>query len=175
MNKRRERFIAEYLIDYDPVRAAIAAGYSKKSAYNNSQKMLKITEIALEINVRSREILAKCEMSASEVCLRLTRIARVNLGHYCKWGPNGVEVIPSDQLTEEQRECVSEVVEDVTVNGSKVKFKLFDKKAALDSLAKRHGLFQEKEPQPTAIQVNIIDHYGPPEGEVKNAVPDKTG
>ena len=50
----------------------------------------------------------------------------------------------SAQLTDDQARCVAEVAETVTQHGGSKKFKLHDKKGALDSLARCMGLFVER-------------------------------
>ena len=46
---KRERFCNEYIIDYDATKAAIRAGYSEKSAYNQGSRLLKNDEVAARV------------------------------------------------------------------------------------------------------------------------------
>lgn len=45
MTEKQQRFCDEYLIDCNATRAAIAAGYSKQTAYSQGQRLLKNVEI----------------------------------------------------------------------------------------------------------------------------------
>lgn len=45
MTGKQQRFCDEYLIDCNATRAAIAAGYSKQTAYSQGQRLLKNVEI----------------------------------------------------------------------------------------------------------------------------------
>jgi phage terminase small subunit len=40
--ERRERFVAEYLIDRNATQAAIRAGYSEKTAYSQGCRLLNV-------------------------------------------------------------------------------------------------------------------------------------
>lgn len=46
---KKERFCEEYIIDYDATKAAIRAGYSEKSAYNQGSRLLKNDEVAARV------------------------------------------------------------------------------------------------------------------------------
>lgn len=46
---KKERFCEEYIIDYNATNAAIRAGYSEKSAYNQGSRLLKNDEVAARV------------------------------------------------------------------------------------------------------------------------------
>ena len=48
MTEKQERFIDEYIIDFNATRAAIAAGYSSKRANSQGVHLLSIPEIQAE-------------------------------------------------------------------------------------------------------------------------------
>ncbi len=49
LNKRQLAFCAEYIVDLNATQAALRAGYSKKTAYSQGQRLLKHAEVAQEI------------------------------------------------------------------------------------------------------------------------------
>lgn len=65
MTGKQQRFCDEYLIDCNATRAAIAAGYSKQTAYSQGQRLLKNVEtknyIAQKQEERSRQSLLTFE------------------------------------------------------------------------------------------------------------------
>lgn len=65
MTGKQQRFCDEYLIDCNATRAAIAAGYSKQTAYSQGQRLLKNVEIknyiAHQQEERSRQSLLTFE------------------------------------------------------------------------------------------------------------------
>lgn len=72
MNFRQQVFIKEYVRDFNATRAALAAGYSPKTAYSIGQENLKKPEISASIKAKIEEL----TMGADEVLLRLADIAR---------------------------------------------------------------------------------------------------
>lgn len=137
---KRERFVEEYLIDLNATQAAIRAGYSEKTAKSQGQRLLTFDDVAREIE-RRRERLRKTSITPEKVMEEYLNLLHANMKNYVTWGPSGVKLKRSDELTEEEAAAVAEVAE--TQAG--VKFKLHDKKAVLDSIAKMLGLFVEKQ------------------------------
>ena len=66
------------------------------------------------------------------------------MGAFVEWGKDGVSLRESAELTPELRAAISEVSETITEHGGTVRFKLHDKKGALDSLARHLGMFPSK-------------------------------
>ena len=50
LNDKQRRFVAEYLIDLNATQAAIRAGYSKKTAGSQGQRLLTNVEIAVVVS-----------------------------------------------------------------------------------------------------------------------------
>jgi hypothetical protein len=103
----------------------------------------------------------------------------LNMADYTQWGPNGVRVRDSTELTALQSLCVSEVNEHVTTRvdteGSEIvnrnmRFKLHDKVSALNTLARHLGMFptngDKNQSEQTYVQFNFyIDGENPPDGD----------
>ena len=64
---RRQRFVAEYLIDRNGTRAAVAAGYSARSAKQLASQLLKDVRVKALVAEGEKKILAKAEFSAQNV------------------------------------------------------------------------------------------------------------
>jgi len=73
--ERQERFIDEYLIDFNASRAAIAAGYSKKTARSQGQRLLTRADIASKIDAKKAEKLIRLEITADRVLQELAKLA----------------------------------------------------------------------------------------------------
>jgi hypothetical protein len=58
-----------------------------------------------------------------------------------EWGPDGVRVVPSDELPDDVATCVAEVAQVETSRSSRTTVKLLNKLDALQTLAKHLGLF----------------------------------
>ncbi len=112
MNERHRIFIREYLIDFNATRAALKAGYSKKTAYSQGHRLLKYAEIQEAIDSEVREMAKRAEVSAQFVLSGLakealeaeTDSARVRafelLGKYLKLWTDKVDVTSDDQKIE---------------------------------------------------------------------------
>ena len=72
-----------------------------------------------------------------------------------KWGPDGVTLRDSSELTDDEAAMVAEVVQTTTDKGGSIRLKLHDKKGALDSIAKHLGLFIEQHEHSGALGVNV--------------------
>ena len=60
------------------------------------------------------------------------------------WGPDGVTLRDSEELTDDEASVVSEVSQTTTENGGSIKAKLLDKIKALELLGKHLGMFTDK-------------------------------
>ncbi len=76
LNERQARFADEYIIDLNATQAAIRAGYSKKTAYSQGQRLLKNVEIKQMIDKRLEEKKEKLIMKQDEILIRLSEQAR---------------------------------------------------------------------------------------------------
>lgn len=156
---KRDLFVVEYLVDLNATQAAIRAGYSAKTAYSQGQRLLKNVDIAAAIQKAAQARVASTTITAEKVIQELARIGLSDMRKFAKWGPGGVLLVDSDQLTEDEARAVSEVSEylptivettkkDGTVqrvqSGGSRKFKLHSKEAALALLAKHFGLLVDK-------------------------------
>jgi phage terminase small subunit len=68
LNERQKKFVSEYLKSFNATKAAIAAGYSKRTAYSIGQENLKKPEIAAAVD--------ESIMSADEAATNISEIAR---------------------------------------------------------------------------------------------------
>lgn len=144
LNDRQRRFVDEYLIDLNATQAAIRAGYSKKTAGQIGERLLKHVEIKplLAERMKSRE--KRTEITQDKVLSELSRIAFGNKRGLMKWGPDGVTLLDSEGISDDDAAMVSEVSESVTEAGGTIKLKTHDKVKALELLGKHLGMFTDK-------------------------------
>lgn len=166
MTPKQQRFVEEYLIDLNATQAATRAGYSEKTAYSIGQENLKKPEIAAAIEERRKTITEKLEITQERVLAELAKIGFANMQDYMVAGSNGDPYLDFSGLTRDQAAALAEVtVEDFTDGRGddardvrRVKFKLYDKRAALVDIGKHLGMFPNKH-----------EHAGPDGGPVKVA------
>ncbi len=136
-------FVHEYLIDLNAMQAAIRAGYSEKTAGSQACRLLKNVKIKAAIDKALEKRAQKLEITGDRVLQEIAKIGFSNMRDFMRWGPGGVRLKDSDELTEEQAACVSEVVETATESGGSIRFKLHDKLSALEKLGKHLKLFTD--------------------------------
>lgn len=79
MQNKRERFKAEYKKDLNATQAAIRAGYSKKTAYSQGQRLLKNAEIKESIEKSEAKRAEKCEIDAQWIIEKFKNIHELGI------------------------------------------------------------------------------------------------
>lgn len=145
---REDRFIAEFLIDLDATRAAIAAGCPVKTASQQGYQLLQKPRVADQILKKQAKQLEKAELTKERVLEELRRLAFSDLTAF--YLPDGT-FKPLPLLTADQRACLAgmeTIVKNAKAGDGVVdtvlKIKLWDKIHALEQLAKHFGLLVEK-------------------------------
>jgi phage terminase small subunit len=149
---RQARFCAEYLIDLHGEKAAIRAGYTKRTARVQASRMLTYANIQTQISQLQVARARRTEISADAVLAEYGKLAFANMADYMRATPGGDPYLDFSGLTRDQAAALAEVTVDSYVEGrgdnarqvKRVKFKLGDKLQALDSVAKHLGMFKER-------------------------------
>lgn len=167
LSVRQLQFVEQYLVDLNGTKAAVRAGYSRQSASTTASRLLARKEIAAAVSERMAARAARNQTTADRVIDEYARIAFSDMRRYVEWGPSGVALRKSTELGPADAACVAEVSETKTATGGSVKFKLYDKRAALDVLAKHLGLFVDHggkpmtgSPNAAIVNVNIERETG---------------
>jgi len=156
MTPKQKMFVAEYLIDLNATQAAIRAGYSPKTAQIIAAQNLSKLIIQEAIQRAMSERLERTGITADMVVKELAKLGFSNMKSFTQWGPGGVKLKSSEELTDDEASCVAEVSESVTESGGTIRFKLHDKKGSLELLGKHLGMFTEK----IDINANMIIFKG---------------
>jgi len=161
VQKRHDRFVREYLKDFNATQAAIRAGYSKKTGYAQGHRLLKDAEIQAKLARVLETRIEKEEISGGDVLRELKRIGLSDVGQ--AFDADG-KLKPIAELPEDIRRSISgvEVTEEFQGRGEErerigftKKVKLWDKTKALEILCKHLGLLQEAE-RPAATTIVMI-------------------
>lgn len=144
---RRKRFADEYLVCLNGTEAYKRAGYKAKNdhvASVEASKLLAKPDVKAYVEERQKTVADKLGITQERVLLELKRLAFSDPRSVATWGPNGVELRDSKKLTDDEAASLAEVSEKTGQFGSSMSFKMHDKKAALESLAKHLGLTPDK-------------------------------
>lgn len=138
MTDKQERFCEEYMIDLNATQAAIRAGYSPKTAQQQSTRLLLNVLVQNRIAQLQAEQSRRTGVSADRVVRELARIAFANASDLIDPETASVKLDASrDDLAAVQSIKVKTFGED----GLEHEFKLADKLKALDLLGRHLGMF----------------------------------
>jgi phage terminase small subunit len=162
LTPKQARFVQEYLTDLNATQAAVRAGYSAKTARMIGHENRTKPNIAAAIERAMAEHAERPELTADWVIDELRKIAAANLADYVSKTSDGDPYLDFSALTRDQSAALSEVTVEDFVDGGRaarrVKFKLYDKRAALVDLGRHLGFFAMKQKQQdTTAEVDIED------------------
>lgn len=162
-HQRRTRFIKEYLLDQNATRAAIAAGYSEKSAKVTGARLLTDANVRSQIERTSEKINAKLEVTVERVRLELARLAFFDPLAF--WNEDG-SVKKLHEIDEDARRALAgfEIAElfegsgeDRGLAGYVKKFKLADKGLNLERLGRHLQMFPTKVDVNATLEIHKVD------------------
>jgi phage terminase small subunit len=142
---RRHLFALEYPRDLDQTAAAIRAGYSLQSASQQATILMGDPEVQEEIKDALARRADRIEVDTDFVVAQLAKVAAVSISDFMSWDKNGkVTFKASETLSPEVLAAISEFTETPHKHGSAVKVRMHDKLAALTTLGRHLGMFQDK-------------------------------
>jgi phage terminase small subunit len=149
LTDKQAKFCVEYLIDLNGTQAAIRAGYSENTARAIASENLSKPDIVEELNRLRGEIAKTTKITPERI---LQEYARIGFSDVRKTlGANGELKNPQDWDDDTAASIAGvEVVTRTSGYGDDAaveyvhKIKTWDKKAALDSMAKHLGMFDGK-------------------------------
>lgn len=152
MNGKQQLFAEHYIKLQDATKAAIAAGYSARTAGSQGHRLLKNVEVSAYVRERVDAALRRVKMEADEVLERLSEHARGNIGDFIHVDKETGE--PSLDLRGEQKPIhllrKIKTKRTVTTTGdtqtavTETEFELYSAQDALIALGRHHKLFTDK-------------------------------
>ena len=140
LKERHRRFVLEYVIDLNGSAAAIRAGYARGKAGARASELLRRPEVALAVREEMKERDKRLRLTSERIIGEAMCIAFADPSRIAHWGPDGVELVDSDDLAPDDRRAVKWI----SVGGRKgahaQRFAMHDKLAALEFLARMTGL-----------------------------------
>jgi phage terminase small subunit len=74
LTNKQQRFIEEYMIDFNATRAYVTAGYSPKLAHTAASKLLQNSTISAEIEERKKILSKKATLTREEISEKLEQV-----------------------------------------------------------------------------------------------------
>ena len=166
LSDKQRRFCDEYLVDFNATRAAVAAGYSKKTAVKIGSENLRKPDVQAYLAARTTKVAEKLGFKAEDTIGGLIKIAQFDIRKLLDFGVEQVELPPEKDKDGKpladaapryaERNFVrlkpSAELDDATAfaltgitlkrDGS-LQVRVADKKGALDTLARHQDLVKE--------------------------------
>ena len=157
MTEKQRKFVEEYLVDLNATQAALRAGYSPRTAGVIGHENLKKLKGELDRALADQSV--RTGVNADRVIRELARVAFADPRAVFEWGPGGVRLRDSSELTDDEAAIVAEVSETTSESGGSIKAKLCDKMKALELLGKHLGAFTDKQQVELSgnVGVNVFD------------------
>ena len=148
MTPKRERFVAEYLIDGNGKQAAIRAGYKPSRAEVTASELLADRKVSEAVAAGRAKLLEKTGITAERVLQEIGRLAFSDVSRL--FNADG-SLKPLTQLSPEDSACIAGL--EVIIKNAEAgdghtdkvhKIKVWDKSKNLEMLAKHFALLTEK-------------------------------
>lgn len=139
MTKKQKRFVEEYLIDLNATQAAIRAGYSAKTAQEQSSRLLSNVMVQQAIAEQTAERSRRTGVNQDRVLRELARIAFANAIDMI----NTKDATLKETASEDDAAAIQSVkVKTFGEDGIEREIKMADKIKALELLGKHLGMYQ---------------------------------
>lgn len=148
LTHRQRRFVEEYLVDLNATQAAIRAGYSKKTAEQGAAQLLRNIKVLDAIAKAQEARSIRTGITQDMVLEELAKIGFANMKNYIGITSDGDPFMDLSELTEDKAAALAEVtVEDFKEGRGedardvrRIRFKLYDKRAALVDIGRHLGM-----------------------------------
>lgn len=173
LTPKQELFVEEYAKDPNAKKAALAAGYSPRSARQIGSRLLTNVDVKSAIRARGAAALARLEVTEDMVLQELAAIAFSNIEDYVTWdaGSGALQVRPSCEIPRHLAAAIEsideKVLESTNKDGSRLytrsqrKVKLYNKLDALKTLAEYLGVTESMAPKVTVYLKTGINREPP--------------
>ena len=159
MTNKQQIFISTYLKDLNATSAALAAGYSPKTAYSQGCRLLKTAEVGTLIQQKLAKMFGNFEVTEQKVIQEMARIAFADTR---KIFDSDGQLKPIHELDDDTAAIIAGIEHEKLFEhfgkaqakhvGTTTKIKLNNKNQALEMLGRYLKLFNDMQ---TNIQVNI--------------------
>ncbi len=116
---------------------------ASKTVWENASRVLNNSKVSARIDELSAKVEKRHEKMTDKIIQEFANIAFANPADYYEWGPDGVRLKDSSELTKEQLSAIAGATETVTQFGGTIKVVMNSKIKALDSLARIFGMNQD--------------------------------
>jgi phage terminase small subunit len=147
---KQQCFVREYIKDFNATQAAIRAGYSAKTAQQQSSRLLLNVVVKAAIAELVEERSERTKIEADDVVVALARLGFAHLGNYHRIAPDGFPYLDMSEITDEQWAALKRIKVKKYKDGKgedardviETEIEMVDKVRPLIELGKHLGLFK---------------------------------
>jgi phage terminase small subunit len=137
MTAEEQRFVTEYLVDFNEKQAARRALYPVDLRY--AWRVMKRPAVAAAIDKELAKRRLRAQLTADRVLQEYARIAFADIRRIADFGSGHLKVREGGEMSDDDAAAIAQVTPATRGGGARVR--LYDKKAALDAIARHLGLF----------------------------------
>lgn len=165
-NPKHELFAQEIAKGVPASQAYVNAGYAKNDS--NSSRLNGNDRVKARVQELLEASAEKAGVTIDRIVNELAKIGFANAADFFSWGPDGVRIKPSDDLTRDQMAVVAEVQETraKAAGENTIKVKLSDKQAALEKLGRHLGMFKDR----SEVDVNLTAKESTPRERIASRI-----
>jgi phage terminase small subunit len=128
LNEKQKAFCREYILDFNQTKAAIRAGYSKRSADRIGSRLMRKDEVKAYVAELKQIAADKAEITPEWVLSKLRRVVEMGLGN------EQTDVIVKENVAPGVSSTMSQKMTKADIAAAK---------SALDLLGRYHGIFTD--------------------------------
>lgn len=140
LTDKQKKFVKFYNAEPNATKAAISAGYSKKTAYSAGQRLLKNVEVKKQLKIKADKLADKLDITADKVIREWAILAFSNIADVLEASGSSVNIKNISKLKPE----VQRSIQSISEGKFGVSIKLHDKKAGLEALSKYLHLWVDR-------------------------------
>jgi phage terminase small subunit len=145
LTDKQERFVAEYLVDFNGTQAAVRAGYSERSAREIAHKLLTKDHIQSALSQEKKKIKDKIDITKQDLIKRTLSLIDPNLIDISE------KIEKGEELSKSEKNSLTMLEKNITIdreNNSRSieinKFKITDKLKGIELIGRMIGAFDDK-------------------------------
>lgn len=157
LNGRQDLFCSHYVKEFNGKQAAIAAGYTAKTAEVQASTLLRLPKVRIRIEELKRELSDKAAMSAENVIKELSLVAQTDIAEFMELDEDGnLRFKNFPNMKPGQSRCIKKIRQKKITRYAKdengqpvrddevvIELELWDKLRALDLIGNYHSLWNQ--------------------------------
>ena len=159
LTPKQKRFVDEYLIDLNATQAAIRAGYSKKTAQEQSARLLSKVIVSEAVAKKRKQLEHETGITRERIVREMARLAFFNVKNmFDDFGnPLPVSMLNDDVAAAINGIDVAAIGNNDVGIGQVMKYKIPDKNKSLENLAKMLGYMDRDRTREQSGTERLID------------------